>query len=70
MTGTILLTSLLWASSHAQYDFYEIGLVFVFGIVLGVARYRTRSLIVPIAMHGAMNLIVTIVAVIVLQSRG
>ena len=67
--GAIVLTSFLWAAIHLQYDLYHIAMIFLFGIVLGVARHRTGSLIVPIVLHGAMNLIATIEAVIVLNSR-
>ncbi len=62
VTGTIVLTSILWASIHLQYGYFYIAMIFVFGIFLGLARHRTRSLIVPIAIHGLMNLIATIQA--------
>ena len=57
VTGTILLTSALWAAAHAYYaDPYIFGQIFVFGLLLGFARYRTGSILVPIAMHAAHNL--------------
>ena len=56
-TGTILLTSALWTLIHLQYDVVQLLVVFVYGIVLGLARYRTGSLIAPLVIHGAINLI-------------
>lgn len=55
-TGTILLTSALWTLVHVQYDLVHLLAIFVYGIVLGLARYRTRSLIAPLVIHGAINL--------------
>ena len=57
--GTILITSLLWASIHLQYDAYGIFLVFVAGLLLGWTRVRTDSIYPPIAMHCLMNFIAT-----------
>lgn len=55
-TGTILLTSALWTAIHLQYDMVDLSVVFVYGILLGLARYRTGSLIAPLVIHGAINL--------------
>lgn len=65
--GTILLTSLFWAAIHLQYDYYQIGIIFVAGIVMGFARHRTRSVVVPFFMHVVMNLIATLEVVFVLR---
>ena len=67
VTGTILLTSILWALIHLSYGFYHIATLFVFGIFLGLARHRTQSLIVPIAIHCLMNLITTIQGLFMFQ---
>ena len=67
VTGTILLTSILWASIYFQFGLYHIATLFVFGIFLGLARHRTRSLIVPIAIHCLMNLITAIQALFMFQ---
>lgn len=67
VTGTILLTSILWALIHLSYGFYHFATLFVFGIFLGLARHRTRSLIVPIAIHCLMNLITSIQALYMFQ---
>lgn len=58
--GTILLTSLGWAVVHLQYDFYGCLIIFVHGILLGIARHRTGSIWVPFLMHAVMNVIATL----------
>ena len=62
VSGTVLLTSLLWALMHIQYGIYEIAQIFALGVVLGVARARSGSLVVPLAMHALVNLIAHIQA--------
>ena len=58
--GAIIVTALVWAVIHLQYDTYEIGLIVCFGLALGAARVATDSLIVPFVMHATMNLVATI----------
>ncbi|MEF2148404.1 CPBP family intramembrane glutamic endopeptidase [Aquilutibacter rugosus] len=55
VNGAIVLTSLLWAVIHLQYDWYPIFMIFVMGVLLGLARHRTGSIGVPIAMHAFNN---------------
>lgn len=60
LAGAIVISSALWAIIHLQYDTYEVGIIFVMGIVLGLARQVTGSLYVPIVMHALNNLISTV----------
>ena len=60
--GAIAVTAALWAMMHTQYDAYGIATVFAIGVLLGVARWRTGSLWVPLAMHGVANVIATVEA--------
>ncbi len=53
--GTIALTAILWAAMHVQYTIYGMAFIFCTGIVFGAARAQTRSLFVPLTLHGAMN---------------
>lgn len=55
VAGSIGLTSLVWALIHLQYSFIQMFYLFVFGLLLGLARYKTRSIIVPICMHVILN---------------
>lgn len=58
--GTVWLTSALWAVIHLQYDAYGIATIFVGGILVGLARLKTRSMLLCVAMHAMMNLVATI----------
>lgn len=53
--GAILIPSVIWAAIHMQYEIHDIVTIFVLGIVIGVARWRTNSLYVPIAIHLVLN---------------
>ena len=55
--GAIVVTSALWVLPHTQYGPLVLGLLFIEGIFLGWARVHTRSLWVPILLHGALNAI-------------
>jgi len=67
--GTIMLTSVLWAVIHLQYDFFGIAMIFCFGLALGIARLRTGSLLLCMILHAMMNLIATIEVEIFLLDR-
>ena len=55
-TGTIVVTAALWAAIHTQYGAYEVAQIFILGLVLGLARHRADSLVVPLIIHAAINL--------------
>jgi membrane protease YdiL (CAAX protease family) len=52
----IIVTALLWALSHAQYNLYLIGQVFLLGLLLGWFRFKSGSTILTILLHGVLNL--------------
>jgi CAAX protease family protein len=54
-TGAVVVAAFLWASIHFQYETFYVGQVFVVGLLLGAARLRTRSILVPIVMHCFFN---------------
>ncbi len=59
--GAIVVTTLLWTVLHvAQYDLYFLTLIALIGILLGIARERTGSLYVPLAIHAVNNLLGTL----------
>lgn len=58
---TLILTSAIWAVIHRQYEIEIISFIFVFGILLGLAREWTGNLWVPVAMHALNNGISVIV---------
>jgi len=58
ITGTIIITSMIWTLLHlGQYDIYDMGSLFVFGVILGILRQRTNSLWSPLIAHLLNNLI-------------
>ena len=60
--GTVLVTAGAWAGIHFQYEAYGKVTVFIFGLLLGYARLRTRSLYTPLYLHSLMNLLATLEA--------
>jgi membrane protease YdiL (CAAX protease family) len=52
----IVVTSLLWALIHVQYDWYVTGQIFAFGLMLGWIRWATGSTVLTILLHGLINL--------------
>lgn len=60
-SGTILLTSVLFLSLHlGQYGWAIMGQLFVFAVILGLAREKTGSLVTPWLLHLLNNLVATI----------
>jgi membrane protease YdiL (CAAX protease family) len=61
-SGAVLATAGLWAVIHAQYNLYEMTIIFCLGLLLGGARRATGTLSVPLALHAVVNLVATIEA--------
>jgi membrane protease YdiL (CAAX protease family) len=57
LVGAIVLSSLIWTALHAGYSLYSLATIFVFGLVLGVVRYKTGSLWSTILMHALYNMV-------------
>ncbi len=55
--GAVVLSSLIWAPLHIQYDLYGILTVLILGFLFGYARLKTKSVYIPIVMHALMNCI-------------
>lgn len=58
--GALLVSSALFAAIHLQYDLYGVSTIFVVGLVLGMARLKSDSVLLTIGMHSFMNLVATI----------
>jgi membrane protease YdiL (CAAX protease family) len=54
--AVIVVTSLLWALIHVQYDWYVTGQIFAFGLLLGWIRWCTGSTILTILLHALINM--------------
>ena len=66
--GAIVVAALVWAAVHLQYEWFYVVQVFVAGLLLGVARHRTGSLVPPMLMHALMNVTSTLQAVLETRS--
>jgi CAAX protease family protein len=55
--GAAIITSILWAGLHLQYDMYGITHIFIIGLLLSYAKLKTGSLYTCIMMHSLMNII-------------
>ena len=51
----IVVISALWAMIHVQYDWFGILQIFLIGLVLGWARWRSGSTLLTFALHGLAN---------------
>ena len=67
--GAILITSLVWTVIHQQYDLLQMLWILVAGVLLGIARVTTGSLLLCILLHAFMNLIATVEAIIHLKRQ-
>ena len=54
--GTVLVTSVLWALLHQQYNWLGIAVIFCMGLTLGWLRQRTGSTMLTIVLHALNNL--------------
>ena len=53
--GAITISAIGWATLHIQYDPLVISQIFLFGLLFGLARWRTHSLWIPLSMHCLNN---------------
>jgi membrane protease YdiL (CAAX protease family) len=53
---SIVVISLIWSLTHTQYDWLGIAEIFVFGVLLGLVRWRTGSTTLTILLHMLINL--------------
>jgi uncharacterized protein len=66
-TGTILLTSAIWASIHVQYDWFGIMQVFCLGLLFGWVRWRSGSTLLTMLMHATVNLSAAIETAVLIE---
>jgi membrane protease YdiL (CAAX protease family) len=57
-------SALAWSALHLQYDLYGIATIVPMGLLLALARHRTRSLLPCIAMHGLGNVVAFVEVVV------
>jgi membrane protease YdiL (CAAX protease family) len=57
ITGTIIFTSILFTLFHVgQYDFTILAILFPLAVILGLSRYKSGSIYLPIYLHFMNNL--------------
>jgi CAAX protease family protein len=54
--GAVVAGAALWAAAHVRYAWPTVALIFFDGLVLGLARHRSRSTFVAMLMHASGNL--------------
>jgi membrane protease YdiL (CAAX protease family) len=59
-SGAVLVTSLLWAAIHWQYDRYEVSVIFALGLVFGAARALTNSILLTMWLHCLVNILASV----------
>jgi membrane protease YdiL (CAAX protease family) len=67
VTGTIVLTSAIWAAIHVQYDWFGIVQVFCLGLLFGWVRWRSGSTLLTMLMHAVCNLAATIETAVIIE---
>ena len=65
--GAIVITAAVWALIHLQYSWTDIGMIFLLGLFLGYARYRTGSTTLTVLLHALWNTASTAYVLIVMQ---
>ena len=64
VAGTTVLTSAAWAAMHVQYDWVQLGQIFLIGLLFGWLRWASGSTLLTILLHMLANLAATIQAAI------
>ena len=67
VSGTIVLTSALWAVLHQQYNWVGIIWIFLMGLLFGWVRQRSGSTTLTILLHALNNLFATILVTIQIE---
>ncbi len=53
--GAVVVSSILFAAVHLQYDWIDMAVVFAMGLALGGTRVATDSVLPPMVLHGLIN---------------
>jgi len=64
VSGTLIVTAVVWAGMHVQYDWFILGQIVVIGLVLGWLRWASGSTLLTIILHMLTNLAACIQAAI------
>ena len=67
VTGTVVVTSAVWAAIHVQYDWYGIVQVFCLGLLFGWVRARSGSTLLTMMMHAVCNIAATVETAVIID---
>ena len=70
VTGTIVLTAVLWSALHQQYNWLGILCIFAMGLIFGWMRQRSGTTTVTITLHALNNLIATVLVTVQVEWLG
>jgi membrane protease YdiL (CAAX protease family) len=65
--GAVIISALAWSAIHLQYDAYGLAGIFAGGLLLGYARFKSKSIYPSIIMHTFQNIIATVEVIICLR---
>jgi membrane protease YdiL (CAAX protease family) len=60
--GAIVLSAIVFALIHQQYEWFYIGCIVAVGLLFGYLRYRSESTWLTVITHGTYNLLAVLVA--------
>ena len=69
VAGAIVIPAAVWAIIHLQYESFEMAIIFSMGMLLGLARWITKSLYAPILIHALNNFISNLQVASLIQSN-
>lgn len=55
-SGTVVLSSAIWAGLHTQYNAFYMTQIFALGLLLATIRYRSGSTWLTVLLHGTYNM--------------
>lgn len=64
-TGTIVLSSAVWAGLHTQYNAFYMTQIFALGLLFATLRYRIGSTWLTVILHGTYNAVAIIYVTLV-----
>ncbi len=68
--GAALLSSLCWTALHIQYEWLDLAAIFAGGVVLGVVRWKSGSVLLTMLLHAVQNLVAFIETVVAVELLG
>lgn len=68
--GASLLSSLCWTALHIQYGWLDLAVIFAAGVMLGVVRWKSGSVLLAMLLHAVQNLVAFVETVVAVELFG